>query len=191
MCSLLLCSGCVTTTLLSFTDPQPETFLEYTSAWVGENELIVTYATERGQRWTTIDLNHSSQRNTFLGDLPQEEQDAKKQIPIVIEERQNDYPYYRSRFKRDIEGVNQLGKMYLVGHVSRYRDPNNKIQLIIQPIDNVSVQPGQPISPPKMPTYQPGWTYPARIVGLPIAFCLDVALIPLWFVSYIHVSVRF
>lgn len=187
----LLSSGCVTTSLLSVTDPRPETFYEYTSAWIGAEELIITYETERGERWAVIDLTQAQHTNTFKGALPIEEQQAKRSIPIIIREREDRFTYHRSRFKRDIHQVNQLGTIFLLGNPLRYRDPTATIQLVIEPTGNKYTPPGRTIPAPKMPTYRPGWTYPARIVGLPIAVCLDIAIIPLWFVSYLRVSVRF
>lgn len=187
----LLSSGCVTTSLLSVTDPRPETFHEYTSAWIGAEELIITYETERGERWAVINLAQNQHTSTFKGALPIEEQQAKRNIPIVIREREDRFMYHHSRFERDIHQVNQLGTIFLLGNPQRYRDPTSIIQLVIEPIGNEYTPAGRTIPAPKMPTYRPGWTYPARIVGLPIAVCLDIAIIPLWFVSYLRISVRF
>ncbi|BBM82726.1 hypothetical protein [Candidatus Uabimicrobium amorphum] len=187
----LLSSGCVTTSLLSVTDPQPETFREYTSAWVGAEELIITYETDRGERWAVIDLVQGQHTDTLKGSLPVEEQQAKRRIPIIVRERQDDFAYHRSRFQRSAQQVNQLGKIFLWGDSRRYRDPQYDIQLIIEPIGNTYDSMGKSIPAPPMPHYRPSWAYPARIVGLPFAVCLDIAILPLWFVSYFRVSVRF
>ena len=187
----LLSSGCVTTSLLSVTDPRPENFYEYTSAWVGAEELIITYETDRGERWAVINLIQGKHTDTFKGTLPIEEQQAKRNIPIVVHQREDHFAYHRSRFQRDIHEVNQLGTIFLHGNPRHYRDPTSNIQLVIEPIGNEYKPHGRVIPAPQMSTYRPAWTYPARIIGLPIAVCLDIAIVPLWFASYLRVSVRF
>ncbi|WP_372369293.1 hypothetical protein [Candidatus Uabimicrobium sp. HlEnr_7] len=187
----LFSSGCVTTTLLSVTDPRPETFHKYTSAWIGQDELIMAYETDRGNRWTTFDLNQNRYTNTFSGLIPTEEKQSKRNIPITVSSSQHKFTYHRSRFERDLEGVNQLGKIFLIGDPQHYHNTQHEIQIIIEPVGNSFRHQDQNIPTPKMLDYRPGWTYPARIVGLPLAFCIDVVTIPLWFVSYTYVSIRF
>ena len=189
ICSSCLFNGCVTSALWSFTDERPEAFIEYTDAWVGSNELIIAYDTERGERWNAISLEDGKQ-SIFTGRPSFEEQQAKRPIPIIVEKRTSDFHYYKSRFRRDSNQVDQLGNIVLVGNPQRYRDPTATLELIVEPIGNAPKQYGKSISPPKMPRYTPWWAYPTRIVGAPIALCLDVAVIPLFFVSRVAIKVR-
>lgn len=183
-------TGCVTTTVLSFTDERPELLHYYKSAWLGEDELIVSYQTDQGERWSTIDLS-GQQTGTFTGELPIEEQSAKRNIPIVVNERQSDFHYHRSRYNRSNEETNQLGKLFIIGDLHGIRDPSENIYLLVEPIGNVYHPQGKEIHTLRIPTYRPLWTYPARAVGVPIALCIDIVTIPLFFVSHARVAIKF
>ncbi len=180
-CLLLLLLPSCSLALFSWTDARPEKFEQYTKAWLGKEELILSYKTDYDSYWIQYSLK-TEEFHVQNGAPPIESLKNKEPISIIVE-KENLSKSTESFHPQNAILVKDVHKhqLYLEENDTKLEYPLPKKNFVlVNFLGYVEEDIHISIPSPEMKEYRPWWSYPAIIGAYPVTLTFDTATAPIW-----------